>query len=330
MGSKNRIAERVVDLLPAGHCLVDLFAGGCAITHCALLSGKWEKVIANDLSDVPQVFCDAMHGRFRDEDRWISREDFLACKDEDPYARLCFSFGNDTRTYCYSKALEPYKKALHYAVVFDDWSDMDRLCPEVSGYARNALNGLEDRRGRRLEIGRAVVRRLSELSDFALMKGNPLYCQIRLKTGGTVGSMHLERLESLQRLQRLESLESLERLERLESLERLQRLEIRRLDYRDVAIPEGAVVYADPPYGGTGGYGISFDNAAFADWARTCPFPVYVSEYAMPEDFVCVLEVGTYSLMARSKSVPRTEKVFLHKKWAEREDCCSGRLFATV
>lgn len=30
-GSKSRIAEWVVDILPPSHTLVDLFAGGCAI-----------------------------------------------------------------------------------------------------------------------------------------------------------------------------------------------------------------------------------------------------------------------------------------------------------
>ena len=53
MGSKNRIAEWVVENLPSAGTLVDLFAGGCAITHCAMLSGKFKHVIANDISDTP-------------------------------------------------------------------------------------------------------------------------------------------------------------------------------------------------------------------------------------------------------------------------------------
>lgn len=48
-GSKNRIAEDIIALLPTGKRLVDLFAGGCAITHCALLFGKWETILSNDL-----------------------------------------------------------------------------------------------------------------------------------------------------------------------------------------------------------------------------------------------------------------------------------------
>lgn len=48
-GSKNKLAEDIIALLPKGKRLVDLFAGGCAITHCALLSGKWESILSNDL-----------------------------------------------------------------------------------------------------------------------------------------------------------------------------------------------------------------------------------------------------------------------------------------
>lgn len=48
-GSKNKLAEDIIALLPKGRRLVDLFAGGCAMTHCALLSEKWERVLCNDL-----------------------------------------------------------------------------------------------------------------------------------------------------------------------------------------------------------------------------------------------------------------------------------------
>lgn len=48
-GSKNKLAEDIIALLPKGKRFVDLFAGGCAMTHCALLSGKWETILSNDL-----------------------------------------------------------------------------------------------------------------------------------------------------------------------------------------------------------------------------------------------------------------------------------------
>ena len=49
-GSKNKIAKDIIEMLPPGHRFVDLFAGGCAITHCGMLSGKWKEFLANDIN----------------------------------------------------------------------------------------------------------------------------------------------------------------------------------------------------------------------------------------------------------------------------------------
>jgi hypothetical protein len=65
-GSKNGIADWVVGNLPPSDCLVDLFAGGCAVTHCAMLSEKWSYFVANDITPYPQIFKDAIDGKFRD------------------------------------------------------------------------------------------------------------------------------------------------------------------------------------------------------------------------------------------------------------------------
>ena len=75
-GSKNAIAAHIVaEYLPPSACLVDIFAGGCAITHAALEAG-FHKVIANDISDAPELFVAAARGEYKNEKRWISREDF--------------------------------------------------------------------------------------------------------------------------------------------------------------------------------------------------------------------------------------------------------------
>lgn len=75
MGSKNRIAEWVVDILPSSDTLYDLFAGGCSVTHCAMLSGKWNNYVINDINPgVTQLFIDAIDGKYKDEDRIKSLE----------------------------------------------------------------------------------------------------------------------------------------------------------------------------------------------------------------------------------------------------------------
>ena len=112
-GSKSKLAERIVALLPPATHLYDVFAGGCAITHAALLSGKFKEVHANDITDSVTLFEDALNGKYENESRWISREDFFRLKDSDPYVRIVWSFGNNQQTYLYSKEIEPYKKAVH-------------------------------------------------------------------------------------------------------------------------------------------------------------------------------------------------------------------------
>ena len=80
-GSKNRIAKKILDVLPAAPVLYDVFCGGCAITHAALLSGKYSRVVANDINGmIPHAFEKAIRGGFRNEDRWISREEFITSK----------------------------------------------------------------------------------------------------------------------------------------------------------------------------------------------------------------------------------------------------------
>lgn len=223
------------------------------------------------------------------------KEDFISLLDKEPYVRYCWSFGNNGRSYMYSKAVEPYKKALHNAVVFGDFAELRRLCPLVSDAAERALAGLSSRKERRVEIGRAIVRRLKVAATMEDIKENPLYGQVRLKAGGVL------------RLQSLGSLESLERLERLQRL---------NMDYRDVPLPDGCVVYCDPPYAGTNGYGLhksAFDHDAFWDWARRCEVPLFVSEYTAPKDFVPIAEFPHRSRLSATANNSVTERLFVHE-----------------
>ena len=124
MGSKNQIVKALISQLPSAKYFVDLFAGGCAMTHGAMLSGKYERFIANDISDAPSLFQRAINGEFRDEKRWISRDDFFALKDSDPYVRILWSFNNNCERYLYGKKIENYKKAQHYKEILGDNSLM--------------------------------------------------------------------------------------------------------------------------------------------------------------------------------------------------------------
>ena len=109
-GNKSRIADIIISLLPAGKRLVDLFGGGGAITHCAILSGKWESYLYNDLNEmITTLFMDAVHGKYHDERRVITREDFKELKDTDPYVKYIWSFGNNGLAYLWGKNIEEIK-----------------------------------------------------------------------------------------------------------------------------------------------------------------------------------------------------------------------------
>jgi DNA adenine methylase len=88
------------------------------------------------------------------------------------------------------------------------------------------------------------------------------------------------------------------------------------LDYRDVKIPDGAVVYADPPYGETTGYSTGkFDSNAFWDHMRKLSrtHVVLISEESAPEDFTCIWKKEyTRTLDVNKSNQPKkTEKLFI-------------------
>lgn len=127
MGSKNQITKKIIDVLPEAENFYDLFAGGCAVTHAAMLSGKYKNFYACDIDGKGvQLFYDSIHGKYtpETETRWISREEFCAKKDTDPYIGLCWSFGNNGKSYLYGKNVEGYKHTFHDAVFFKDYEPM--------------------------------------------------------------------------------------------------------------------------------------------------------------------------------------------------------------
>lgn len=301
-GSKSRIAHWVIDNLPCGRVLIDAFAGGCAITHRALLSKKWQTIIANDInSKYPQLFLDAVRGKYRDERRWISREDFERLKAKDAFVACCWSFSNNLKNYRYSKAIEPYKRALHYAIVFDDFAHMQELIPEVAQAVAEALLGQKKLHDRRITAQNVIVKTLKRL------------------TGDNYAHSIIQRLERLESLERLERLQSLQSLELLESLARLR---VTSQSYNKIDIPPDAVVYCDPPYHACDknlyeGTATTFDHNAFYDWCVRVSKtnPIFISEYSIEDDrFEIVAEKQKMTCLSSVKSFNVTERLYTVKK----------------
>ena len=125
-GSKSKIAESIIEFLPSGNRFVDLFGGGAAMTHCALLSGKYNQVFYNELNPLCcKLLQDAIDGKYNPKTfkpKWISREDFHRMKNYDGYVKYIWSFGNSGKNYLFGKThdgvAELAKKQGHDYVIF--------------------------------------------------------------------------------------------------------------------------------------------------------------------------------------------------------------------
>ena len=89
-------------------------------------------------------------------------------------------------------------------------------------------------------------------------------------------------------------------------------------DYHDVILPENCVVYADPPYSNTTGYGRDkFDSDAFWEYARKTSQShlMLISEQNAPSDFIPIWEKPfTRTLdVNKQNQFKVTEKLFVHE-----------------
>lgn len=300
MGSKNRIAKEIIDFLPSGETLVDLFGGGGAITDCAIESNKWEHIIYNELNELPyKCFLKALRGEYKNEDRWISRQDFINLKDTDEYVACCFSFGNNFMNYMYNENIEPYKRAYHYAVVLDDFQPLSELFDkETVDMLNKSVEGETSKKQRILKFTRALGKYII---------GLPKEAEVR-KTVQPFDTYVGNILQNQQRKERLDSLKK----------EHINNIILYNKDYRDVPIPNNAIIYCDIPYKNTGTYNKeAFDYESFYSWCKEKQrqgYKVYISEYAMPEDiFECVNEINSRSCFAQTKKTIVIEKIFVPK-----------------
>ena len=296
MGSKNAIVPYLLNSLPSAENFYDLFAGGCAVTHGAMLTNKWNNFIINDLNGkITQLFLDAINGKYANETRWISREDFFKLKDTEEYVSLCWSFGNDQRTYMYGEYIEPWKKALHYARVLNDNSILQEM-----GIIGD---------GSRIDIKKHE----KEYKQKYIEWYKKYYDYDSLSKVNKIGLENLESLQSLQSLQRLQ------RLQRLQSLQSLQRY---CCSYEEVPIKPNSVVYCDIPYENTAEYKSgAFNHKKFYDWANEQTELVIISSYKISDDRFMEIDFIKKASMKNNTNVEertyKLEKLFIPKRQKE-------------
>lgn len=242
-GSKSKIAEHILDVLPSGNRLVDLFGGGFSITHCAMekYSDKWNAFYYNDINPLlAPLIKDAISGKYSYNNfkpEWISREQFFELKETDGYVKWCWSFGNNGRDYLYGKNVEDDKHQIHDFIVFGIKPDF------VDGITLTSRN-IHDRR-------MEWIAKCESLCD---------------KVKGSHGYRNGVDIKQLQHLQRLEHLQE------LEHLQLPQQLEMTCHDYRDYKYQDGDIVYCDIPYEDSTNakidYGCAFNHKEFYQWAK--------------------------------------------------------------
>ena len=289
-GSKNAIAEKLVSVLPCADNFYDLFAGGCAITHRAMIDGRWKNYYANDIDNIPTLFFDAVNGKYKDEKRWISREDFARLKDADLYVSLCWSFGNNRKNYLYSKEIEPWIKALHYARVLGDNSLLRDFGIKSDGNPKD------------------IKKRHNEYKDkyikwYIKNVQDNKFCVEKINTD-------LSRLLHLERLQRLQS---------LQRLQRLQLLQISQKSYDEVEIKPNSVIYCDIPYENTMGYKSGdFDFKKFYDWASNQTELVFISSYHISDDRFVEVDGWNKTMLFSLTNATGIERLFVPKGQQKR------------
>lgn len=294
-GSKNAIAEWIVNTLPPAETFVDLFCGGCAVTHYAMLTDKYHNFVINDIDGrLPRLFLDCAHGKYTTKTHpdWISRDVFNQRKGKDAYIALVWSFGNNGKDYLYGADIEELKHAYHQLV-------FENVRYPISQFG--------------------FMIKLIDTDDLH-KRYHDYRRQIRTQIKNEKYGKHPFVLNNYSSLENLERLQALENLERLQALER---------DYRQVSIPDCSLIYCDIPYSSTNcGKYDGFDHAAFYEWAAEQD-NIFISEYAMPEPFIEVASIRKSVLSsAKGDSGKVTEKLWTNPKTYERYGaiCCDRQL----
>ena len=299
-GSKSKIADEIISKLPARKYFIDAFSGGGALAHCALESGKFEHIIANDLQtkDILEahfLWTPEKHLEF--QKKWITKEEFE--QTDNLYIKTCWSFSNNRKAYIYSKSCYEYKRLLHNAICFGNYKEFEDYC----GIDLSEIDRYDDLNERRKAARRAILKALKpysfkepinsnthipkEIYD-AILGGNKDWRNLQsmeaTKQGkGLVSIISSENLERTKYSKNVESLIQQENLLRSKSIT-ASNISITSVSYDEIDLPDPSetVIIFDPPYRNTQGYQVEFDNDKFEQWCINKSregYEIFVCEY---------------------------------------------------
>lgn len=286
-GSKSRFWRWLLERMPSCGTFYDLFAGGCSVGHMMGHFGKCERVVLNDVNSMPLELFRMAIDRTLPPPSWMSSEEFRERNKAGDPLSLLFSFGSEGRSYFCSKAIEPWQKELFRAKISGDYSFFsdilrtDDFCGLSWAWCREHPDLLN-------RAAKSLTPDGAEWTNKSF-KALQLSCPFGRR----------------------------DRLSRFDELPINLPIEFRNADYRAAADDAGEddVIYADPPYAGKSGYGVTFDNAAFWEWSRQPRRALLIiSEYSAPPDFVEVWAKKVTCAMSSNGEVGRPiERLFVHK-----------------
>lgn len=207
-------------------------------------------------------------------------------------------------------------KGKRFVDLFSGGGAVTHAAMESSKYEKYRMNDL-DGKGQRLFLEGVqgkwddYARKSMTEEEFSAIKGTPESLPWSFNgLGRNLARPSNGRDHAAEQIRRVKALSSLK--------EQSNNIESSETDYSEVELKPGDVVYADIPYESTDqrGYGIGggFDKAKFIKWAQRQRFPVYVSEYAMPEGWTEVASFDVRGMRGGGKK----EKLFVQSKFARK------------
>lgn len=283
-GSKNTIAEQIVQCLPDGTDFLDACCGGGAISHAAYLSGRYASVTGYDINKSIITLLNAVmvEGRKIDYENFplITMEEFYEAKKRwddgnlnDALLRYVASFGYNGQDYLWGKDRLPYKYLMQKVISLPTKFERREALRDFI----NVLNAAK------------IPYDSTEFKNLA----------------------HIEQVQNLQRIKLIE-----EEMERIRDVSNTT-IQFRASSMFDINFEAYDVIYFDPPYKSaqkrynhTDFSQIMF-KALLTALLQTGKI-VFVSEYENPdpEHFIEIANFKKVSLQARQCNKPVIERLF--------------------
>lgn len=219
MGSKNESAENIVSMFPRGRRLLDLFGGGASVTHAALVSGRFEQVVYNDIDPLMVDMLRRLQSEPLTPLRFVDRVEFKERYKVDPMVFFCWKFPGSRPEYLFG----PGSEKLH-ELIFKLYEEREKpglgeyrfqmAMTDPQGWATDALEAVGIYNFTIDEVKRAERKILSHMDEIRKLLNKSLkehgqtvaYCVRITNTGAShffqKCQQHVPNMDALKALER--------------------------------------------------------------------------------------------------------------------------------